>query len=234
MRTSLDSPSLRERTRVYLTLTNKCNRSCPWCSVYSSPEKSVFLTLQGAEASLPSDMDFDLQIEGGEPTIHPKFMEFITQARSNPRVHDVVLVTNGTKLPRDIKKLKTFIESLGSPLKLKLSINHYLLDRDPGLIELSKNLVSIFRDQSNISLIFNVRLRKGKRYQNDQSIRDLVVNNGLEPYSNIFYLQKYGLASDIEDWDEPHEVTKDFILINPDGVSHTNLLQRSEAMRLLP
>jgi hypothetical protein len=72
-------------------------------------------------------------LEGGvwaEPTLHPQVWDFVRIAREHPRCVHLVLCTNGVVLPRTREKLRAWIERLGTPLTLKLSLNHHLLDHD--------------------------------------------------------------------------------------------------------
>jgi hypothetical protein len=79
-----------------------------------------------------------------------------------------------------------------------------------------------------------VRLRRGYA-DDDRQVRARVEAAGLLPWANVFYLQRYGLASDQTGWDPPAPVWHNFTLVNPDGSSFgPDLLARSEAMRALP
>src|SRR5208283_4271870 len=69
----LDHPTPERPFRLYVALTNHCNRSCPWCSTCSSPRGSTWLRVADYEASLPRVRPFQVQLEGGEPTLHPEF-----------------------------------------------------------------------------------------------------------------------------------------------------------------
>ncbi len=96
----LDYPLPDRPHRIYFALTNHCNRSCPWCSTCSSPASGTFLSLDGFQAAFPQEGDFQVQLEGGEPTIHPRFWDFVNLARDQPRCTRLVLCTNGVVLPR--------------------------------------------------------------------------------------------------------------------------------------
>jgi hypothetical protein len=62
-----------------------------------------------------------------------------------------------------------------------------------------------------------------------------VEDAGLMPVSNVFYLQRYGFASEEADWEPPSPVWHEFSLVNPDGrIFGPDLIARSEAMRVLP
>lgn len=231
----LDYPTSARPHRVYAALTNHCNRSCPWCSTYSSPAGRSWLSLADLNASLPEIGDFEVQLEGGEPTIHPDFWLFVEQCRNNTRCTRVVLCTNGAALPRSQKKLRTYLERLGKPLTIKLSINHHLLEHDSGLLmlatELRDAMVELGGDRA---LVLNVRLRKGIQ-KDDRWIEEAVRAAGLTDYANVFFLQRYGFASNEVDWEPPFIVGQNFRMINPDGsVFGPDLIARSNAMGKLP
>ena len=235
----LDHPTPSRPHRHYVAMTNSCNRACPWCSTCSSPRGRTWLDLETFEQSLPSSGFFQLQLEGGEPTIHPQFWEFVRIARAHSRCTHLVLCTNGVVLPRTREALVSYIQRLQYPLTIKLSINHYLLDHDPGLISLSLLLRDVMaglsaEDGAQRLLVLNVRLRRG--YDNDdQRVREAVEAANLLPHANIFYLQRYGFASGEADWQLPAPVWHEFTLLNPDGqMFGPDLIARSEAMRRLP
>lgn len=237
----LDHPTPQRPHRVYVALTNHCNRACPWCSTCSSPAGSTFITTQHFVAAIPAAGEFQMQLEGGEPTVHPQFWEFVDLSRRHPRCTHLVLCTNGVMIPRQRPKLREYLTRLGMPLTIKLSINHHLLDRDPGLIELAQMLVEEMesnhaavrqepRPSADSLLVLNVRLRHG--YENDdERVRRLVEDAGLLPHANVFYLQRYGFAADEAGWEPPKPVWDNFTLVNPDGRAFgPDLLARSRAM----
>src|SRR5688572_24123582 len=131
----LDHPTADRPHRVYVALTNHCNRACPWCSTCSSPRGATWLTVADFLAALPAEGPFQVQLEGGEPTIHPEFQEFVRLAREHPRCRRLVVCTNGVVLPRRPGPLRRWLERLGEPLTLKVSVNHHLLERDRGLLD---------------------------------------------------------------------------------------------------
>jgi MoaA/NifB/PqqE/SkfB family radical SAM enzyme len=230
----LDHPTPDRPWRVYVALTNHCNRSCPWCSTCSSPRGSTWLSPEQYAACFPAEGPFQVQLEGGEPTIHPQFWDFVRIAREHPRCTHLVLCTNGVVLPRSSPKLRGWVERLAVPLTLKLSINHHLLDHDPGLIALAVQLRDLFPELGGERLfVINVRLRRG-REDDDRRVREAVEQAGLLPHANVFFLQRYGFAAGEQEWELPAPVWDRFTLVNPDGrVYGPDLLARSEGMRVL-
>lgn len=230
----LDHPTDSRPHRVYVAMTNSCNRACPWCSTYSSPRGGTFLTLERFTAALPETGEFELQFEGGEPTVHPEWPRFIVIALEHPRVRRIVLCTNGVLLPRTKPELLNWLRGFGPAFTIKLSVNHYLLDRDAGLIDLALLLRACMEELGGDRLlVLNVRLRRG--YEDDDvRVREAVERAGLLSQSNVFYLQRYGLASGEAGWEEPFLVGENFRMINPDGrVFGPDLVARSEAMGAL-
>lgn len=229
----LDHPTPTRPFRVYAALTNHCNRACPWCSTCSSPRGSTFLTVDDLRVQLPPDGPFELQLEGGEPTVAPRFWDFVALGRREPRCTHIVLCTNGVVLPRQPVRLADYLKRLGAPLTIKLSINHHLLEHDPGLVALAQLLSRSLAPEQ--SLILNVRLRRGEAYDDDRAVRDAVERAGLASLANFFFLQRYGFAANEADWDAPFVVADRFAMVNPDGARFgPDLVRRSEAMRVLP
>ncbi len=230
----LDHPTPDRPHRVYFALTNHCNRACPWCSTCSSPRGDTWLSPEDYVARFPPAGPFQVQLEGGEPTLHPAFWEFVRLARAHPRCTHLVVCTNGVVLPRRPGRLRAWLERLGTPVTVKLSVNHHLLDHDPGLIALAIAVRDAFAAMGGERLlVLNVRLRRG-RDDDDRRVREAVEAAGLSAHANVFFLQRYGFAAGEAEWDLPAPVWDRFTLVNPDGQAHgPDLLARSEAMRRL-
>lgn len=229
-----DRPSEARPHRVYVATTNHCNRACPWCSTCSSPRGSVWIGRADYLACFPASGDFEVQLEGGEPTIHPQFFELVALAREHARCTRVVVVSNGVVLPREPEPLLAWLARLGAPLTFKLSINHHLLARDRELLQLAAAIRDAFAQLGgDRELVLNVRLRPDAP-GGDAWVQDAVREAGLLPLANVFALQAYGFASE-RSWDTPFVVGTNFTLVNPDGSTHgADLVGRSEAMRVLP
>ncbi|MBI5597058.1 MAG: radical SAM protein [Elusimicrobia bacterium] len=233
-RLPLDHPLPGRPHRVYAALTNHCNRSCPWCSTCSSPAGDSWLDLDALKRLIPDEGAFELQLEGGEPTLHPRFWDFVALGRADARCRRLVLCTNGVVLPRTPERLRAWLERLGRPLTVKLSFNHHLLERDPGLpalaVAVRDALAALGAERV---FVLNVRLRRGCA-DDDREVREAVARAGLLDSANIFFLQRYGFASGESSWDPPAPVYDRFSLVNPDGsVYGPDLQARSEGMRRL-
>jgi len=231
----LDHPTPGRPHRVYVALTNHCNRACPWCSTCSSPAGSTYLSRAAFLAVLPALGAFELQLEGGEPLLHPDFWELVQVARAHKRCTRLVLCTNGVLLPREAPALRAWLARLGEPLTVKAALNHHLIERDPSYVArcvgLRDRLAELGGDRA---LVINVRLRRGYA-DDDRAVCKAVAEAGLGPHANIFFLQRYGFASGEQGWEPPWLVWDNFTLVNPDGrVFGPDLLARSAAMGELP
>ncbi|HPC83580.1 MAG TPA: radical SAM protein [Thermoanaerobaculaceae bacterium] len=230
----LDRPTPDRPIRLYVAITNACNRGCPWCSACARIKGRTFLSPERFRELLPAEGAFQVQLEGGEPLCHPDFWSFVEIARAHPGCQRLVLCTNGTLLPRRPRGLLVWLGKLGTPLSIKLSFNHFLLERDPHLVQLATLLRDLMGRNPERALVINVRRRRGVA-GDDQAVVDLVERAGLLPFANIFYLQRYGNAARELDWEAPRVEWDNFRLINPDGrVFGPDLVARAEAMRLLP
>ncbi|PRP93308.1 molybdenum cofactor biosynthesis protein A [Enhygromyxa salina] len=230
-----DRPSAARAHRVYVATTNHCNRACPWCSTCSSPRGQTWLSLADYLACFPGAGLFEVQLEGGEPTLHPQLLEFVDLARAEPRCVRVVIVTNGVVVPRAPEQLRGWLARLGAPLTIKLSINHHLLAQDRELLTLAADIRAALRELGDErELVLNVRLRRDAPGE-DAWVIEAVREAGLIELANVFHLQAYGFAAEREGWDAPFVVGTNFTLVNPDGETHgPDLVGRSEAMRVLP
>jgi organic radical activating enzyme len=227
-----DRPSEDRPHRVYVATTNHCNRSCPWCSTCSSPSGSTWISVANYLASLPKTGAFEVQLEGGEPTLHPEFFELVRLARAQPGCTRVVVVTNGVVLPRVRAPLREWLRELGTPLTIKLSINHHLLARDNDLLTLADDIHELMRELGDDrELVLNVRLRPNVP-DRDAWVTDAVREAGLLELANVFFLQAYGFASTRTAWDAPFLVGSNVSRVTPVGRTHgPDLCARSEAMR---
>lgn len=178
---------------------------------------------------------YEIQLEGGEPTIHPEYNKILNYFYHSPNCVKIVLTTNGTSFSTDVNVLRSYFENYTEKeFIIKPSINEYLIRKDKNLLETYQNLVNITKDFPNIKIIFNVRKRKNNT--NDQELVDELIKRNLHEYSNIFFYQKYGKARKMEEYEEPFIIENpvDFHLMTPDGHDFgMDMIGRSEYMKNL-
>lgn len=228
-----DAPVAGRPHRVYVAVTNACNRACPWCSTYSSPARQTYITREAFAAALPSTGAFELQLEGGEPTLHPELFDLIALAEATGRCAGYVLCTNGVRIPRGADRLRCWLDRFPRPLTLKISVNHHLVERDANHVDAVRRIAEEARSAA-VEVVINIRRRPGAP-DADRWVSAAVDEAGLSALANDFPLQRYGLARDDESMAPPYLAGTDFTLVNPDGQSHgVDLVARSEAMGALP
>jgi uncharacterized radical SAM superfamily Fe-S cluster-containing enzyme len=96
-----------------LEITSSCNLECPMCYASSGPG-GVHLSYDDCCRAIDSYVAAEgrpevLQLSGGEPTIHPEFLEIFKYACDQP-IEIVMINTNGIRLARDPAFLEAVAE----------------------------------------------------------------------------------------------------------------------------
>lgn len=222
--------------RFYFALTNDCTRSCMYCSCFSRPGKKTYMDFDVYKKYIDStDETIEVQFEGGEPLIHPRFYDMVQYAVNTGRCDKVIITTNSSEIPYNREESWMEFISINTNIQfiLKPSINYDLYSHDNCLFLKMSNILKISKDIPNLTVLFNVRLDKT---ENDDYIKDVLNGLGLTEHSNIFYYQRYGYAKNVEKFDLPFIISNpvDFYLISPDGIDFgTDLIARSEHMKNL-
>jgi len=120
---------------VELCLTYRCNYSCSYC--YQAPEKRNAFPdmsmedIRGLEENMRVSFRFRPRIYlfGGEPTLHPRFMEIL--GYFSGRGYRVSFATNGVGLRGRMKEAL----SLKGVENVIISLNPHNMDRARGLLE---------------------------------------------------------------------------------------------------
>ncbi len=116
---------------VLIEMVQSCNWSCPTCLASSAREPSPkdYIPLEEFKTRVQQiinrrDQDIEiLQLSGGEPTLHPHFFEILEWAQKNPRIHVIMINTNGTKLSNKpfAKQLTDMVDRTKVHLYLKFN-----------------------------------------------------------------------------------------------------------------
>jgi uncharacterized radical SAM superfamily Fe-S cluster-containing enzyme len=99
--------SHEQRVRLpVVTITSACNLDCPICYVHNKNDDAFHMrehafrkTIELLVRDHGGELDI-LNLTGGEPTLHPQFLEFLEIARALG-VHRTTLCTNGIKIVKD-------------------------------------------------------------------------------------------------------------------------------------
>lgn len=135
--------------RLYINITNVCNRYCPFCFMYSGPNNSLFMSenvYKGILNEYSFDEPYEIYLSGGEPELHPDVIEFVELALKQENVSAVLFDTNGTLLERCLPQLKELCLAYNKKIILRVSVNYYLLELDNKHLEKIKAMISRYTD----------------------------------------------------------------------------------------
>lgn len=196
------------KIRQYINITNSCNADCEFCCMWSSSEKSRFMSYEEFKKIIDSKENlFELQLEGGEPLLHKSMYQFLQYATQTGRCSKIIILTNGFLLDKHLKHLLKLGKGSNIPIVVKISVNYWLYDMDNDIVQKCRNFYDLTKENPNFNIILNVRLR----YE-DNWIVKLIEEAELKDISNIFYLQSYGryenkteyakpiIVQNIDDW----------------------------------
>jgi len=151
-----------------------CNLTCPVCFAGSSPAHTMQRSMEEIEFMFDVLVDSEgepdvVQLSGGEPTLHPQFLDIVRLAKSKPIRH-LMINTNGLRIAQDPE----FVAGLA---ELKQGIEIYLqfdsFERDALMEMRGADLRRIRLDalaaleKHNISTTLVSTIKKGL---NDQEI----------------------------------------------------------------
>lgn len=223
---------MKKGTRLYINITNHCNLNCPFCCMYSGTDKRTFMSFPVYRSIIDhTEGLFELQLEGGEPLLHPKLFLFLEYAVATKHCMKIILLTNGMELESVYKCLMELHENYKIPILIKVSINYYILMQNPNHLKMLQDLYSGIKSIEGFELACNVRKRK----DSDDEIEALLERFGLADISNVYYLQAYGKLTG-SDYEQPVIVQniENWKLYASDGTCFgTDLIGRSEHEREL-
>ncbi len=92
-----------------IEIVRSCNLSCPACyagsplSAHDHPDAEAIEALKARiERVIERKGGIEiLQLSGGEPTLHPQFIEILAWAQAHPRIDYTLINTNGVRLAQD-------------------------------------------------------------------------------------------------------------------------------------
>ena len=140
-------------SRVYLEITNICNRSCAFCpGTKRAPRmlsRTEFTLL--AQKIRPYTDYLYLHVMG-EPLIHPALGEFLHIAKSMG--FRVVITTNGTLLPQR----QDILLGADAPHKLHISLHSFEANEHGNFYAYIRSCAEFARNAQRAGLLINLRL----------------------------------------------------------------------------
>jgi uncharacterized radical SAM superfamily Fe-S cluster-containing enzyme len=126
-----------------VTITSACNLDCPICYVHNKNHEPFHMGVADFEkilGHLVADHGGELDIvnfTGGEPTVHPHFLEFIELAQ-RAGIHRVSICTNGIRLAKD----EALVKRLGE-LKARVALSFDSFEKEADFELQGANLLAI-------------------------------------------------------------------------------------------
>lgn len=161
-----------------LDVTDHCNLKCPICYADSGPHRPGYRSLEQIESMLDAIVRAEgqpdvVQLSGGEPTLHPRFLEIVAAARERPIRH-LMVNTNGIRLAKEpelARQLAGFLPGVEVYLQfdsLRVEVHKALRGADLRAIrqQALENL-----EAANLSTTLVVTLQKGL---NDDEIGEIL------------------------------------------------------------
>lgn len=124
---------------MYLRITSKCNMTCEHCCNSCSPNEGEHMTKRTLEYAidLANECSELITIGGGEPTVHPRFWEFVGYIIGHLDTSEespIFMITNGKKT-RDALKLAQLNNNERSVIMTELSQDLYHEEIDERVVK---------------------------------------------------------------------------------------------------
>lgn len=169
--------------RLIINITNICNEYCPFCCVEASPKGHNYMALSTFQNILSSyNEDIEVQLTGGEPTLHPSFLEFIKCAIEYTNIEKLIVDTNGTDMKNVAKDLNEISKGGNVPIIMKLSVNYWLVQKHSGYLERVKNTIINNPYTDTFRIILSVAHRLPE--ETDKNIFNFLKNDALK--TNVY------------------------------------------------
>lgn len=104
--------------------------------MWSGPQNSRYLSENSfnkiiLDANERFNEPYQIQLGGGEPTLHPQLLDFVRFGCTQPSIQTVIIDTNGVVLDNLLPTLFNLSQTYQKRIVLKVSINYFLLEQNP-------------------------------------------------------------------------------------------------------
>lgn len=163
--------------------------------MYSGQSKGTFMEFDQFRSIIDTTQgEFELQLEGGEPFLHPDLYLFLEYAASSKRMIKAIVLTNGIALEQHLGRIIEYANFHRVVVDIKVSINYWLKQQNPNHI---KNIADIYfavRHMDYLKLFLNTRKRN-----EDAELDKEIASYGMEAINRSHFLQSYGKFSNREE-----------------------------------
>ena len=164
--------------RVYLRITNICNKACDFCFYRNETAPKAFMTLDTVKQIIQQEYaqhDFSkgplyVQLTGGEPSLHPQLSEIIQLILSYADIQ-LYMETNGSNL-KNHDYLQLF-KRFPNKIHIKISMNTELITPESEWLE---NVLYLRACQLPVTFTFMARY---KTEEDKKFLEQLIEENNL-------------------------------------------------------
>lgn len=164
--------------RVYLRVTNICNKNCDFCFYQNEQAKKGYMSLDTIKKIIEiehAQHDFSIeplyvQLTGGEPSLHPELFSIVQLILSYPNVN-LFIETNGSNLKSNdfLRIFKKFPYKVG----IKISMNTELITPKSDWVE---NVLYLKKQDLPVKIGFMARY---KDTEDKNFLENLIETHGL-------------------------------------------------------
>lgn len=151
--------------RLYINLTNKCNRECPFCCAFSKSSNNTFLSFNQFQSIINYynnlNEPYEVELEGGEPLLHPQFTDMVEFLEQQRLLQTLTIISNGVLIDKYIDFLYTARQK--KKIVMKFSVNYYLLEQDSNLLLQLERRIEKYPITDNWLMCLSVRYRTPKK-----------------------------------------------------------------------
>ena len=101
----------------------------------------------------------EIRLGGGEPTLHPQFLDFVEFCLQSAEVTKVIVDTNGVILDNYIQLLFNLSQQYQKPIIVSISVNYSLIEQNPNHLDNIKKWIEIYSNRPNWEIKLGVHIR---------------------------------------------------------------------------
>ena len=180
--------------RVYLRLTNACNRQCKFCCFSGDPKVVGEMSVGTVQDIINRELAMHVEdkylrvvLTGGEPTLCKNLKEIINELRQHHIIR-IVLETNGSML--DSEEFKDLLPNFIHKHFIKLALHSDAIDNDPETIQKIIEFTKMAKE-SGIRYLLNVRYYDET---DKERLRSFIEEHELKPdFGEVYYYPIHSL-----------------------------------------
>lgn len=136
--------------------------------MWSGPKNDRFLSSDEFVTIVDNaEKGSEVQIGGGEPTLHPKLIEFVEYCCAALQIDKIIIDTNGVELDSLLPTLFELAQKYDKPMILKISVNYFLLQQNPKYLQMLQKWSKKYPISTTWTICLSIRLRTPQIVDNE-------------------------------------------------------------------